>query len=290
MPDLQAILDELKTVGLWVVIAQLLLIVVLTFIALRFAHGVVSGRCGRLFDREATEGTAQQLSAVEIQRRKQTLDQLAYSVVRVVIIVIAFLMALNVLRLDIGPAIAGLGIAGLALSLGSQSLVRDYVAGSFIVIENQYSKGDVVQIAGAMGTVEDVSLRRTVLRDVDGTVHYVPNGLIQTASNMSRSWAGISLDIPVPYEEDLAAVTAAIDAAGERLANDPHYRNAIFERPRVTNIETTRRDRHRGSRRGIGRGAASLHAPGRAPRPDPRGGDQAPRNLGFRAVHTAKPD
>ena len=237
MPDLQQIVDELKTVGLWVVIAQLLLIVVLTFIALRFAHGVVSGALSRLFDREATEGTAQQLSAVELQRRKQTLDQLAYSVVRVIIIVIAFLMALNVLRLDIGPAIAGLGIAGLALSLGSQSLVRDYVAGSFIVIENQYSKGDVVQIAGATGTVEDVSLRRTVLRDVDGTVHYVPNGLIQTASNMSRSWAGISLDIPVPYEEDLAKVTGAIDAAGERLANDAHYRNAIFERPRVTNIE-----------------------------------------------------
>ncbi len=107
------------------------------------------------------------------------------------------------MRLDIGPAIAGLGIVGLALSLGAQHLVRDYVAGAFVLIENHYSKGDTVAIAGVSGTVEDVSLRRTTLRDSDGTVHYVPHGLIQTASNLSRSWAGISIDLPVPYEQDL---------------------------------------------------------------------------------------
>ena len=237
MPDAQAILDQLDTVGLWVVIAQLLLILVLTYVALRFASGVVAGGLRRLFEREAVEGTAQQLSAVEIERRRHTLEDLCYRVLRVIILVIAFLMVLQVLRLDIGPAIAGLGIVGLALSLGSQSLVRDYVAGAFVLIENQYSKGDVVEIAGETGTVEDISLRRTVLRDADGTVHYVPHGLIETASNMSRNWAGISLDIPVPYEEDLARVTDAIDAAGARLAADPKWRSAIFEQPRVARIE-----------------------------------------------------
>jgi len=237
VPDLQAIIDELKSVGLWIVIGQLALIVIVTMIALRFAHGVVNAALRRLFEREATEGTAQQLSAVEVQRRKQTLEQLVYSGLRVIILVIAFLMALQVLRLDIGPAIAGLGIVGLALSLGSQSLVRDYVAGAFVLIENQYSKGDVVKIAGERGTVEDINLRRTVLRDADGTVHFVPHGLIETASNMSRSWASISIDIPVPYEEDLTQFTAAIDAAGDRLAADPKWRNVIFEKPRVTNVE-----------------------------------------------------
>ena len=237
MPDLQTIIDELKTIGGWVAIGQLILIAVLTFIALRFSRGVVRGALRRLFEREATEGTAQQLSAVELERRRATLEQLAYSALRIIILVIAFLMSLQVLRLDIGPAIAGLGIVGLALSLGSQSLVRDYVAGAFVLIENQYSKGDVVEIAGETGTVEDISLRRTVLRDADGTVHYVPHGLIQTASNMSRNWAAISLDIPVPYEEDLAKVTEAIDAAGDRLAADPKIRNAVFEKPHVTNID-----------------------------------------------------
>jgi small conductance mechanosensitive channel len=146
-------------------------------------------------------------------------------------------MSLQVLRFDIGPAIAGLGIIGLALSLGAQNLVRDYVAGAFVLIENQYSKGDVVQIAGQQGTVEDISLRRTVLRGADGTVHFVPHGLIQTASNMTRNWAGISIDVPVPYEEDLARVTEAIDAAGTKLAEDPKWRGAVFEKPAVTHVE-----------------------------------------------------
>src|SRR3954452_11530681 len=237
MPDPQAFFEQLKTIALWVVIAQLVMIVILTFVALRFARGIVRGALRRLFDREAEEGTAQQLSAVERERRRQTIEELAYSTLRVVILVIAFLMALEVLGIDIGPAIAGLGIIGLALSLGTQNLVRDYVAGAFVLIENQYSKGDVVEIAGRTGTVEDVSMRRTVLRDADGTVYFVPHGLIQTASNMSRNWAGISLDVPVPYEEDLARVTEAIDAAGERMASDPAWHSAVFDRPHVVRIE-----------------------------------------------------
>jgi small conductance mechanosensitive channel len=235
--QIQRLLDEFTAAGGWVLVGQLLLIVAATFIALRFAHALVAGALRRLFEREAAEGTAARLSAVEIERRRHTLEGLAYRALRVLILVVAFLMALEVLDLDIGPAIAGLGIVGLALSLGAQHLVRDYVAGAFVLIENHYSKGDVVEIAGETGTVEDISLRRTVLRSTDGTVHYVPHGLIQTASNLSRSWAAISLDIPVPYEEDLAAMTEAIDAAGERLAGEPTLRGAVLETPRVVSIE-----------------------------------------------------
>lgn len=237
MPDAQAFLDQLKTVGVWVVIGQAVLIVILTLIALRFARGIIGGALRRLFAREAAEGTAKELSAVEIERRRQTIEELSYRVLRVIIVVIAFLMILEVLRFDIGPAIAGLGIIGLAISLGSQNLVRDYVAGAFVLIENQYSKGDVVEIAGETGTVEDISLRRTVLRDIDGTVHYVPHGLINTTSNRSRGWAGLSLDIPVPYDEDVAKVTDAIDAAGHRFAQDAQWRAATFDAPRVVSVE-----------------------------------------------------
>ncbi|MEO6349654.1 MAG: mechanosensitive ion channel family protein [Candidatus Limnocylindrales bacterium] len=237
MPDIPRLFDQLTAAGAWIVVLQLILIVFMTLIALRFAHGIVAGALRRLFDREVTEGTAQQLSSLELERRRITLEGLIYRALRVLILVIAFLMTLQVLRLDIGPAIAGLGIIGLALSLGAQHLVRDYVAGAFVLIENQYSKGDVVEIGGETGTVEDISLRRTVLRSTDGTVHYVPHGLIQIASNLSRNWAGLSLDIPVPYDTDLAALTEAIDAAGQRLAEDKKLRAAIFEQPRVTSVD-----------------------------------------------------
>ncbi len=237
MSELQQIWDQLIANRWWVIVGQLLLIVIFTLIALRFARSSVHAALDRLFAREAAEGTAQELSAVELKRRRETLEGLAFRALRVMILVIAFLMTMSVLRLDIGPAIAGLGIIGLALSLGTQNLVRDYVAGAFVLIENQYSKGDVITIAAQTGTVEDISLRRTVLRAEDGTVHFVPHGLIQTASNLSRSWAGITLDIPVPYEEDLAAVTQAIDRAGQRLAEDPQWRAAVFETPRVEHVE-----------------------------------------------------
>ena len=235
--DWQTLIDDLHASGALIVGARLLLVALATFIALRFARATVTVALNRLFYRESVEGTARDVSAVEIERRRQTLDGLVYRALRVMILIIAFLMALQVLRLDIGPAIAGLGIVGLALSLGAQHLVRDYVAGAFVLIENQYSKGDTVSIAGVSGTVEDVSLRRTTLRDSDGTVHYVPNGLIQTASNLSRSWAGISLELPVPYEQDLGVVRSAVERAARRLAAQPEWGPHILELPHVAGVE-----------------------------------------------------
>lgn len=237
MADLQRLIDQLAAQGAWIVVLQILLVIVATLVALRFAHVVINAALDRLFAREAAEGTAQDVPRIEVERRRHTLEGLVYRAVRVMILIIAFLMTLQVMRLDIGPAIAGLGIVGLALSLGAQHLVRDYVAGAFVLIENQYSKGDVVEIAGVTGTVEDVSLRRTTLRDFDGTVHYVPHGLIQTASNLTRTWAGINLDVPVPYEQDLARVTAAVDAAAQRLADEPTWAGRILDAPRVVRVE-----------------------------------------------------
>jgi len=237
VPDAQEFLDQLKSIDLWIIVFQLLLIVVLTLLALRFAHGIVRASLRRLFTREALEGTAQQVNTVEYERRRQTLEDLTYQALRIIIIVIAFLMALSVLKFDIGPAIAGLGIVGLTISLGAQSLVRDYLAGAFVLIENQYSKGDVVLIAGTQGTVEDISLPRTVLRDIEGAVHFVPHGLIETTSNLSRNWAAITLDLPFEYGVDLKLVTAAVDAAADRMAADPEWRAAIFEKPRVARVE-----------------------------------------------------
>lgn len=237
MAELQRLIDQLAAQGAWIVVFQILLVAAATVVALRFAHVTVNAALDRLFAREAAEGMAQDVPQIEVERRRHTLEGLVYRAVRVIILIIAFLMTLQVLRLDIGPAIAGLGIVGLALSLGAQHLVRDYVAGAFVLIENQYSKGDIVNIAGVTGAVEDVSLRRTTLRDFDGTVHYVPHGLIQTASNLTRTWAGINLDVPVPYEQDLALVSAAVDAAAQQLADEPTWTGRILEAPRVVRVE-----------------------------------------------------
>jgi small conductance mechanosensitive channel len=140
-------------------------------------------------------------------------------------------MVLQVLRLDIGPAIAGLGIVGLALSLGAQHLVRDYVAGAFVLIENQYAKGDTVTIAGVTGTVEDISLRRTTLRDIDGTLHLSAHGLIEVSSNLTRTWARVNLDLPVPYGVDVGRLAQIINEAGLSLADDAAWRGRVLEPP-----------------------------------------------------------
>ena len=105
-----------------------------------------------------------------------TLEGLGTTVIRLFVIVIAAVMILGELNLNVGPAVAGLGVVGIAVGFGTQSIVRDYFTGALILIENQFSKGDVVSIAGVSGTVEDFSLRRTTLRDLDGVVHTVPNG------------------------------------------------------------------------------------------------------------------
>jgi small conductance mechanosensitive channel len=105
------------------------------------------------------------------------------------------------------------------------------------MIENQYNRGDVVSIGGVTGTVEDVSLRRTSLRDVDGTVHTVPHGLIEVTSNLTRNWSNINLDIPVSYDLDIRAVIDAINDVGDTLAADPDWKDWVIEPPKVARIE-----------------------------------------------------
>src|SRR3990170_2278392 len=229
--ELSPPLRDLLALGL-----QLLLIAAATIVALRLSRIGVAAIISALLDREVVEGTAQELSAIEVSKRKATLHGLATTLLRVVILAIAFLMAMQAFSLDIGPAIAGLGIIGFAVSLGSQHLVRDYLAGSFILIENQYAKGDVVRIAGVEGTVEDFSLRRTTLRDLDGTVHSVPNGQITVASNHTRVWARVNLDVAVAYDTDVERATALIDEVGADLAADPEWRDRLLERPTVVRI------------------------------------------------------
>jgi len=236
MPDLTAapwsrILPYLRDPVL-----PILVIVVVAYVALRasrlFVHGIVKA----LLDREVTEGTAQELSAVEIRKRMDTLDELGGHVLRFFIVVIGGLMALRAVGLDIGPAVAGLGVVGIAVGFGAQHLVKDYLNGALILVENQFSKGDVVRIAGVSGEVEDFSLRRTTLRDLDGVVHTVPNGEIAVASNLTRVWSRINQDVTIAYGTDMDTAIGVVDEVGKAMAADPAWKRRVMEAPRVDRV------------------------------------------------------
>jgi moderate conductance mechanosensitive channel len=163
-------------------IGPILLIAALAFVAIRGVRLLVHGLVRALSER----GSVNALSAAEIAKRRDTIGTLMSRVLQTFIFIIAVLMVLHVLGLDIGPAVAGFGVVGIAVGFGAQSLVRDYFNGALILLENQYSIGDVVSLAGVTGTVEDLTLRRTTLRDLDGVLHTVPNGEIKVASNRTR--------------------------------------------------------------------------------------------------------
>jgi small conductance mechanosensitive channel len=222
---------------LWAFAAPILLIVVLTLLAARGARLLVHGLVRAMLAREPADGTAEELSALEIRKRKQTIETLGSRVLQAFIVVIGALMVLGELNLDIGPAIAGLGVVGIAVGFGAQSLIRDYFNGALILLENQYSLGDVVSIAGVTGTVEEITLRRTAVRDLDGVVHTVPNGEIKVASNRTRTWARINQDVTITYGTDVDRATAVVDAVGRALAEDPAWQDRILEPPRVERVE-----------------------------------------------------
>jgi small conductance mechanosensitive channel len=216
----------------------ILVIIVVALLVLRFGRLAIHGIIQALLDREATEGTAQELSAIEVRKRIDTLDHLGGNVLRFFVVIIGGIMVLGRIGLDIGPAIAGLGVVGIAVGFGAQSLVRDYLNGALILVENQFSKGDVVTVAGVTGTVEDFSLRRTTLRDLDGIVHTVPNGEIKVASNRTRTWARINQNVVVEFGTDIDRAIEVVDSVGRAMAADPVWKRRILEAPRVERVES----------------------------------------------------
>lgn len=181
MPDLTNMPDSVE-IGL-----QIALIAGAALIGFLVLRAAVAISVRHLIERRRTESADDVLPPAELERRVNTIARLAIRVAATVIVVIAVLMTLDLFGIDIGPAVAGLGVVGIAVGLGAQTLVRDWLAGIFVVLENQYSSGDVVRIAGVEGVVEDFSLRRTTLRDLDGTIHTVPNGQVTVTSNLTHA-------------------------------------------------------------------------------------------------------
>jgi len=173
----------------------------------------------------------------EVKKRADTLSRVLVSVGQVVVLFIATFMVLSELEIDITPILAGVGVVGIAIGFGAQSSIKDLIAGLFIILESQYRVGDVVRIADIAGLVEDINLRRTVLRDLDGVVHVVPNGEIRVASNFTKEWSRVNLNVSVGYGEDLDHVILVINRVGKELAEDPEWAPLILKAPQVLRVD-----------------------------------------------------
>ena len=170
-------------------------------------------------------------------RRARTLARVIRSTALVTIVIVAGLMILLELGLDITPLIAGAGVVGVALGLGAQSLISDVISGFFILLEDQFAVGDAIQVGSIGGSVEKMTLRATFLRDLEGTLHVVPNGEMRIVSNRTKDWSRAVVDLGVAYDEDIGRVVAALDKIGRELYQDEEFASLLLEEPTVSGVE-----------------------------------------------------
>ncbi len=226
---------------------EILLILVVAFVAIRVLRRVI-----KRFVRRFQESGVQRLGALRgrgpladtnplnlarVTQRADTIGSVLRSITTVAVWGIAFVLILGVVGINLGPLIAGAGIIGIALGFGSQNLVRDFLSGMFMLLEDQYGVGDIVDVGEANGVVEAVSLRTTRLRDVYGTVWYVPNGEIRRVGNKSQLWARSLLDIRVAYDTDVARASEVIKQVADEVWRDEKWSSKILEEPEVWGIE-----------------------------------------------------
>jgi small-conductance mechanosensitive channel len=187
--------------------------------------------------RRTVSRTGYKESKSAVEKRTNTLLSVFKGMGRVFIVVVAIMMVLDEAGIPVAPVLAGFGIVGIAIGFGAQYLIRDLIAGIFIILENQYRVGDVVNVANVGGLVEDITLRKTVLRDLDGIVHHIPNGTIQTASNYTRNFSRVNLNISVGYGTDLDHAISVINRVGKELAEDEKWRKIIKSPPQVLRVD-----------------------------------------------------
>jgi small-conductance mechanosensitive channel len=193
-------------------------------------RGVLSGQG------TVSQAAAQAEAALVDERRKQrvrALGDILRSAASVTIFAIAGFVVLGDLGINLAPLLASAGVLGVAIGFGAQGLVRDYLAGIFMLVEDQYGVGDVITVGTATGTVENVTLRITRLRDVNGIVWHIRNGTIVTVGNESQGWARAVIDFPVPFESDLRAIRNLLEQTGTEMWNDPAWRVVMLEAPEV---------------------------------------------------------
>ncbi len=219
------ILFWLKTSGL-----RILVIAVGSALLIRLLRAVAE-RIPRLM------ATGEPAVISEREKRARTLASLLRTVGTSLVLIIAVMTALREIGLDITPLLAGAGVAGLAIGLGAQSLIKDVIAGFFILLDDQFHVGDVIQAAGVSGQVERMTLRTTVVRDLQGAVHFIPNGEIKVASNLTKEWSRVVLEVGVGYQEDVDRAIAVLAEVGRSLVEDEAFGKFVLEPPQVLGVE-----------------------------------------------------
>jgi small conductance mechanosensitive channel len=213
----------------WAIIWTVVIALAASFLIKRLIRHAIQPAVGRQLAGHTDE---------EIERRTATLSGVISTTANIIILLVAVMTILPELGIDARALLAGVGVTSLAISLGAQSIVRDALSGLFVLAEDQYGIGDTVTVANVTGTVEDLTLRRTVIRDVDGILHSVPNGTITTSSNHTRNFARVRVSMPVAHASDVERVRIAADRAGQELAADPAYKDMIITPPRFLRIES----------------------------------------------------
>ena len=224
--------EHLKTTFLWLTTSGIKIVgIVVAFLILsQMSRWIV-----RWMERFVPEKDP--LQAAEAKKRARTLGNILRHALLIVMIFVAALMILGELGIQLGPLLATAGIGAVAVGFGAQSLVKDVISGFFITLENQYRIGDVIEVAGVSGLVESVSLRKTVLRDLQGKVHTIPNGEIKIVSNLSKEWSRSVLDIAVSYREDVDQVIGVLSKICRELESEEPYKSAILEPAQILGVE-----------------------------------------------------
>lgn len=220
--DLNAIIARALQVALILVVALLVL-----FIAKRGIRKLVGTRIQK----------PREESPEELEKRTDTLTGILFGLVSAIVWIIALVMILAEFGVDITPLIAAIGVASLALGFAAQSIIRDYLFGFFIVMEDWYRVGEIATAAGITGVVADMNLRRTTLRDVNGTMHVVPNSNINLASNWAREWARINLNVGIAYKEDVNRVWQLVDEICQAMKDDPEWGPHMITTPAVVRVD-----------------------------------------------------
>lgn len=200
----------------------------------------IVSRATRLAGRRIIEYTQDDDPATKSEREKraETLVHIVKNAIKVFIYIVASFMILREIGVDIAPLLAGVGIAGLAIGFGAQTLVKDFLTGFFILMENQYRVGDVVKIGDHAGLVERIKLRTTTLRDLQGVVHIIPNGEVQSVNNMTHEWSRAVLDIGVAYKEDVDKVIGILEQVGKELREEEPYNEIMLEDPQILGVDS----------------------------------------------------
>ncbi len=226
--NMQKLLDELFSISFLKGILHIIVILILTWLALRLAKRFSAGLIRLIIRKKEDE---------EFQKRTTTLGNIVRYALISIIVAISGITVLREVGINIGPILATAGIGGLAIGFGAQSLVKDVISGFFILMEDQIRVGDVVEIGGKSGSVEKISLKTTVLRDLAGNVHYVPNGQISVVTNMTKEYSRYVFEIGVAYKEDVDEVMEIIKKIDEEMRHDPEFKDDILEPIEVLGVD-----------------------------------------------------